>query len=231
METSALGSTAATALKQSDVDSRKLFETLDNFLLMLTTQLENQDPLEPLESSEFTSQIAELSSVEQAINTNKHLEQLVAMNQSSSNVVSYIGKLVEAEGGFSALQNGKATFAYELDYPASELTVSVTTATGQVVHSVLGDKAIGKHVFEWDGTDFNGNTLPDGTYGIIVNATGPDGNDVPHTTYSYGKVTGVNLSGDEPVLELSDTLELPISQVTSVKAPDVSTEPEDDDLF
>ena len=113
--------------------------SFDDFLKILVTQLENQDPLEPLEPQEFTDQLVAFTGVEQSISTNQNLEDLIALastNQFSS-AVGYIGKTIEADGATTVLENGSATWNYSLDALASSTTVSVVDSTGPAsVHDI-----------------------------------------------------------------------------------------------
>ena len=117
----ALTSTATALGGGSTSDSKaslsKLTEDLDNFLTLLTAQLQHQDPLEPLDTHEFTNQLVQFSSVEQSIQQNKNLESIIELNQNNMAIsaVSYIGKEVSATGQKNMLANGKATFS--LPYP------------------------------------------------------------------------------------------------------------------
>src|SRR5689334_12301051 len=97
-----------------------------NFLKLLTTQLQNQDPTNPLDTNQMTQQIAMLSQVEQQVNTNKNLEQLVTLMSSTqyNSIVSYIGKQIEAPGNAGALQNGHALFAYYLQGAADHTNIT-----------------------------------------------------------------------------------------------------------
>ena len=147
----ALSSTANALAGGSTSDSRaalsKLTSDLDNFLTILTAQLQHQDPLEPLDTHEFTNQLVQFSSVEQAIQQNKNLESIIELNQNNMAIsaVSYIGKEVSAAGKSNMLVNGKATFSYTLPEAAQAGTISITNQAGDVVFFGQAERTPGTH--------------------------------------------------------------------------------------
>ena len=149
----ALTSTATALAGGSTSDSKaslsKLTEDLDNFLTLLTAQLQHQDPLEPLDTHEFTNQLVQFSSVEQSIQQNKNLESIIELNQNNMAIsaVSYIGKEVSATGQKNMLANGKATFSYTLPEAAQAGTISITNQAGDVVFFGKAEKTAGTHEF------------------------------------------------------------------------------------
>jgi len=114
----------AVAGTQSADDQARLEEDLNQFLTLLVTQLENQDPLDPMDSTEFTSQLVQFASVEQQIKQNTNLEQLVGLQQNNqiSSMVNFIDKLVEVEGQSIPLEDGQAEFTYTL--PVNEICIN-----------------------------------------------------------------------------------------------------------
>lgn len=202
----------------------------DTFLMLLTTQLKHQDPLEPMDSSEFTSQLVQFATVEQAIATNENLEKMLEYQQGQqiNNAVSYIGRFVQAEGNSSLLRDGVATFTYELPEEAETVTVTITDEQGGVVFSGPAPKEKGKNDVLWDGTNsFNGTDMPDGTYHIAVKAKDADGQDIEATTHTTGFVTAARLEDGKVVLEIGD-IELPLDKVQAVRDP-MDFMPGDDD--
>ena len=169
----------ATALSgtapQSQADTARISvaDTFDNFLKLLTTQLQHQDPLEPMDSTEFTQQLVQFTNVEQNIATNKNLEQLVALMQSgqAASAVGYLGNIVEMRGSETHLDDGQATWRYELPGPAESVTLAITDATGRLVWTGAGQQSLGSHDFVWDGNDNAGNPLPEGSYALSITAT------------------------------------------------------------
>ncbi|MEQ8164573.1 MAG: flagellar hook capping FlgD N-terminal domain-containing protein, partial [Alphaproteobacteria bacterium] len=106
----------ASTSTQVESDRDRLSDTFDSFLTILTTQLQNQDPLEPLSSNEFTQQLVMFSQVEQTLNTNERLDDMLSLlgNNGLTNSISYLGKSVEIGGAKAALENGAAKWTYTL---------------------------------------------------------------------------------------------------------------------
>ncbi len=195
---------ANAVLSQSQKSKVGLAENFETFLTLLTTQLQNQDPLDPLDSGEFTSQLVQFTSVEQAINTNDNLEALLILTQAAStgNAVTYIGKSVTFKGDAAMLSAGQAQWQYNLESQATETTIVVSDDSGKVVYSQSGQVAPGEHDFVWDGSDNAGNALPDGLYTVQVSATDASGGNILVDTFVTGAVTGVDIVGLEPFLKV-----------------------------
>ena len=208
----------------SGVASAKLAENFDTFLQLLTAQLQNQDPLSPMESNEFVSQLVQFSAVEQAISTNQSLETLIDLqntNQATA-ALNYIGSVVEAAGAFGSLENEKAEFSYTLDEGAQSTLLVVQDEIGNVVYSTTGNNTTGKHNFVWNGADANGNQLPDGAYQISANARDADGVATSLATTAYGRVTGVESSAVGTLLTFG-SVKIPVGSVLSIREPDATT--------
>jgi flagellar basal-body rod modification protein FlgD len=201
----------------SITDSSSLADTFDTFLTLLTTQLQHQDPLNPMDTNEFTSQLVEFTNVEQAMLTNKKLDNLIAMqtDMQMNDAVGYIDKKVGADGIILMLQDGESTITYDLGANASKVSILVIDEQGKTVRTLEGETNFGHHEIVWDGLDENGNTLDDGLYGFLVTAIDADKKPVPLVQGTVGKVTGVKLSDGEVVLEIGD-LEIALSDVLTV---------------
>ena len=195
-----------------------LADTFDTFLALLTTQLKNQDPLDPMKSSEFTSQLVQFAGVEQSINTNKKLDQLVQLQTSSqlNSAVSFIGKTVEVISDLLLLKDGAAKVSYGLDRNAAQTIISITDQNGRAVRSVRGETDAGRHEFEWDGRDSNGLQVPDGVYGFSVVATDGDEETIETIAASFGRVTGVEVVDNAPRLNIG-ALGVPFDAVFAVR--------------
>ena len=182
----------------SDVASSTLAGTFDTFLALLTTQLQNQDPLDPMKSEQFTSQLVQFAGVEQSINTNKKLEQLIELQTSSqlNTAVSYIGRIVEVVADELLLDNGAAKISYGLDHNAETTIITIVDLNGNAVRTINGEIAAGRHEFDWDGRDADGNLLTDGVYGFNVVAVDGDDETVDTVSASLGRVTGVEIVDD-----------------------------------
>ena len=221
----ALSSTANALAGGSTSDSRaalsKLTSDLDNFLTILTAQLQHQDPLEPLDTHEFTNQLVQFSSVEQAIQQNKNLESIIELNQNNMAIsaVSYIGKEVSAAGKSNMLVNGKATFSYTLPEAAQAGTISITNQAGDVVFFGQAERTPGTHAFVWDGKSSSGVAQPDGQYQINVNAVNSDDQPISPSFGITGKVTGVEFDGSTAILN-NGTVPVSLNSITNINEPE-----------
>ena len=213
-------STATNTQGNAQTATSQLSENYDTFLTLLTTQLKNQDPLKPMDTNEFTSQLVQFSSVEQSIQTNKNLENLILMQKAAvtSDATGYIGREVSAISDTNNLTNGSATWNYALESTAAKTTLNITNSKGVLVYSADGDTAQGSHSFVWDGKDKNGNQLADGTYTMSVTAVDADNKTITPAVGIAGTVSGVTLSDDEPYLAVNGIL-LPLSNILTVKSP------------
>jgi len=207
----------STAAASQSAAQKTLAGNFDTFLTLLTTQLQNQDPLNPMDSNQFTQQLVEFSQVEQQINTNDNLKTLISLGQgrSNSDAVGYLGRAVTVTNGKGALQNGSATWNYVLGATAANSTITITNGAGRVVYTGNGETAAGQHSFTWNGQDQAGNQLPDGTYQMTLNATDSSGSVVQSAIATSGLVTEVVLTGSDPVLMLGSR-PVTLSEVTSV---------------
>lgn len=204
---------------QAETARKNISDNFDQFLLLLTTQLQNQDPTEPLDTNQFTQQLVQFSSVEQQVSTNKNLEKLLAATQTNqlNNAVSYIGKSVEAQGNQGMLQGNQAEFAYDLPPGVSNVKISISNADKRVVFSGDGSKKTGKNVVIWDGVNsFTGKREAEGAYTISISAKDAKGDEVKTTTYSTGRVTSVEMKSGALTLNIG-TLGIPIDKVISVR--------------
>ncbi len=201
----------------SGVASLSLGETFDTFLALLTSQLQNQDPLDPLDSNQFTEQLVQFSGVEQSINTNNKLDQLIALQSGNqiNSAVSYIGKTVEVIGDQLWLEDGAAAISYGLDGNAAETVITIVDETGTTVRTFTGETAAGRHELVWDGRDSTGDPLPEGVYGFTVTAVDSDQNTVATLTGSTGRVTGIEIVDGLITLKIGD-LGVPVDRIFAV---------------
>jgi flagellar basal-body rod modification protein FlgD len=219
MSTSAVTNTSSTSGGTSAA-RQALGSDLQNFLKLLTTQLQNQDPTAPIDTNQMTQQIAMLSQVEQQINTNQNLEQLISMYTSAQvgTAVSYIGKQIDAEGNKSALQNGQANFVYDLESKATTVTVSVLDSTGSVIYSANSNQINqGRNEIGWDGRTTSGSDAPDGVYSFKVIAKDATGKEIKATTYTTGLVSSVDTQNGVTSLSLGQGLSVDLNKVKSIR--------------
>lgn len=177
--------------------STAIADDFDTFLTLLTTQLQNQNPLEPLDTNQFTQQLVQFSEVEQAIKQNQNLESLMQLQAANAitNTVSYIGKTVELTGTSQPLENGEASWPIEAAADASNSIFTVSDSDGNIVYTETRAITQGKSAFTWNGKTSSGTDAPDGNYTLKVSATNSDGLGVNVDIASSGIVEGVDMSG------------------------------------
>ena len=183
---------------------------MDQFLNLFIAQLKNQDPLNPMDSTEFTAQLAQYSSVEQLYGMNSKLTDientLSSQNQQGDNL-GYIGKTVKADDNSMIVDNGTVqTGSYSIDGSAN-VTIDVYDSQGQRVRTLYpGIEDKGEHEVNWDGRDDAGNMVGDGTYTFEITARDENGLIVPSNTYISGEVTGITYKNAQPYLMIGDKL-------------------------
>lgn len=197
---------SATAASQSAAATSrsKLSANFDTFLKLLTEQLKNQDPTDPMDTAEFTQQLVQYSQVEQQIETNSNFEALIGLQKTSaaSAALGYLGKTVVTKGDLASLESGSAQWGYQLPANSPDTQLIVSDSRGRVVRTVAGERGAGAHTFAWDGKGQNGQTLPDGVYRLEVKAKGADDKNMAVPITSTGVVAETDLSGTDPVLKI-----------------------------
>lgn len=215
------GYVSSTANASSTADASKtLSADMNTFLKLLTTQLKYQDPLDPTDTSEFTSQLVQYSNVEQAIQTNEKLDKLLAMNNNNlgAQAVSYIGKVAQVLGDVMPLEDGQAQATYTLDKDVSNAVVMVKDSNGEIVYTENAGTSAGTHIFKWDGKDKNGNQLADGAYQISVNTTVANGETAASViTTILGKVTGVASDSNGVYIGLGDSVTANLNDILTIR--------------
>lgn len=184
---------AATGTGKAAASGKSLAQNFDTFLTMLTTQLKHQDPLSPMDSTQFTNQLVQFAGVEQQINANSNLEKLIGATNlnTKSQAISYIGHTIEADTPALPLQGGKAAFSATLGGEAVTASVVIKDASGKVIANLPMKKTTDRQEMTWDGKDSNGNKVDDGLYTAAVSALDADGKTVEGAITVYGKVTDV----------------------------------------
>lgn len=190
-----LSVTGITASAQKTQDqSIKLTKDFSQFLTLLTTQLQNQDPLAPMDSTEFTNQLVQFSQVEQSINTNKKLDDLLSLQLGgvSSIALGYVGmdvNYISAEMNYDGAK--PVDINYSLPSEATTLKMSIYDETGRLVRTINAPKSVGPQKVQWDGKDTEGNQLASGTYGVKVDALDKDNKSMTISTVVSGNVRGI----------------------------------------
>jgi flagellar basal-body rod modification protein FlgD len=211
---------ASQSSSSTDTAIEGLNETYDNFLLLLTKQLQNQDPLNPMDTAQFTQQLIGFSQVEQQIASNKSLEKLIGL-QSATNAfgaVAFIGNEVAVDSDHVSLKDGKAKFQYEIDHTASQALLSVYDSRGQVVLVQEANKGIGSYNVDWNGKDAFGNQLPDGEYRVAVSYADDQGKTYSANITSFGIVDSTEIADGEVKLFVG-TVGFSIDKILKVTKP------------
>lgn len=212
-------SSATTGTAASRSAGNKLADTFDNFLQLLTKQLEKQDPLSPMDATQFTSQLVQFSTVEQAINTNSKLDRLIEVISSSAqtSALQYIDSTVELDTRVGYLgDRGEASFAYSLPSAAAGVRIKVLDADGNTVRETVGNRAAGANGFAWDGNGSDGAREPAGIYRIEVTALDAAGEPLAVEAATSGLVGGVATVDGRLMLTVGGTT-VPVEAVTSVR--------------
>lgn len=214
MTTSGVTSSApATAQSTNAQALTSLGSNLNDFLNLLMTQLQNQDPTQPLDTNQFTSQLVQFASVEQQINANTNLTSLIQLTQGGQMLQanSLIGKTVTAQSDTLALQNGHAQL--KLNPTASgPVNVTILSTQGVQLASAVVQASPGGTAWSWNGTTSSGQSLPNGAY--KVTATDANGSAVPFDV--IGTVTGVQQSGTGVMANLGGGLQVSLASIQSM---------------
>lgn len=220
----AISAVASNAALASTKASKGLADNFDTFLVLLTTQLKNQDPLSPMDSTEFTNQLVQFSSVEQEIQANKNLESLIALisANSSNSALGYLGREVSVESNQTNLKGGAAQWTYETAPTSTASSLVIKNEAGRTILSKAGEFGEGPHSFTWDGKDSNGILQPDGVYTISLNAFDKDAKTVASKVFTSGIVEGVESLNGSPVLVIGG-VKASVDKVISVTVPVAKT--------
>lgn len=200
--------TAATANGAAGADAKKLAEDFDDFLTLLTTQLQNQDPLDPMDSGEFTNQLVAFTGVEQQIQTNQNLELLANLTrlQNLASSGSYLGSDALAFRDTGDHDGSGIKWQYQNTAVTDSLTLEVHDSEGNVVYSEVGETGLGFHEFNWNGLDSTGVLAADGDYTLNIVAKNEDGNELSPNVFVQETITAVDTSGFEPLFTIGPNL-------------------------
>lgn len=218
MEINQTGLLSAGSVSNAVKSSATLAQNFDNFLILLTTQLQHQDPLAPMESTEFTSQLVQFASVEQQVTQNQQLEDLIALQRRNQavNAVTFLGTEIEAFGNQALLDGGNMTIGYTLLPDTDSVTISILDDQDREVRSFEGDTDPGKHTLVWDGINDQGLPAPDGAYTILVTARNADGDPMDSATSINGTVSAVIAEDGVIVLKMGE-ISVPLDRVVGVR--------------
>lgn len=194
--------TVLTQQQKTNAASGKLAEDFSQFLTLLTIQLQNQDPLSPMDTTEFTNQLVAFSGVEQQINTNQKLDSLVAMQlgDALSGAQSYVGKNVSYVSTEFEFTGVPSDIKYSMPLAAASSKIDILDESGEVVYSVNGDKTAGAHDFTWTGTTKTGAKAAAGTYEFRVTAFDENDEKIEVTSVVNGRVRGTEVQNGQVFL-------------------------------
>jgi flagellar basal-body rod modification protein FlgD len=215
------GTTATSSSSSNSSLSSSTGSTLagnfQTFLQLLTTQLQNQNPLDPLDTNQFTQQLVQFAGVEQQLKTNDQLTQLVSLQQTTqaTQALGFVGKTAVVDGNTAALSNSSAT--WELNIPSSSaVTVTIANSKGQTVFTGNYSASAGNNQpFTWNGQGNDGTQWPDGRYTMTATAADSSGNPVAISTQVGGTVSSVDLTQTPPLLTINGQT-YTVSQVKSI---------------
>jgi flagellar basal-body rod modification protein FlgD len=200
----AAASTASSASGISSVvDKNTIAGNFNTFLQLLTTQLKNQNPLDPLDTNQFTQQLVQFAQVEQQLKQNEQLATLVSLEKTAqaTTALAYVGTTVAVDGQTAALSGGQATWSFTAPKPVTA-TITIKSATGQAAYSGSYTINPGQQNFVWDGRDSSGVLWPDGNYTLSVTAKDASGQTVSISSEVQGVVDSVDLTQNPPVLSI-----------------------------
>ena len=209
--------TSSSGSSMSSTTGATLAGNFQTFLTLLTTQLQNQNPLSPLDTNQFTQQLVQFASVEQQLKTNDSLTALVSLQQTaqSTQALGFVGKTATVDGSTAAMTNGSAT--WKLSVPTnSNVSISITNSSGQTVYSnSYAVNAGSNQAFTWDGKGNDGTQWPDGQYKLTATAADSAGNSVAVSTQIQGVVDSVDLTKSPPLLSINGQ-SYTVSQIKSI---------------
>ncbi len=201
---STTAATSAVATSGTINSNAMIADNYQTFLTLLTTQLKNQNPLDPLDTNQFTQQLVQFAQVEQQMKSNDALTTLVSIekNAQSTAALAYVGATVVVDGSNAQLSNSSATWTLNVSKP-STATVTITDSTGQTAYTGTFAVNPGNQNFVWDGRGNDGKLWPDGNYKLTATAVDANKQSVAISTEVQAVVDSVDLTQDPPVLSIN----------------------------
>jgi flagellar basal-body rod modification protein FlgD len=202
--TSSVTSATTGAASAAGLAKNGIADNFQSFLTLLTTQLKNQNPLDPLDTNQFTQQLVQFAQVEQQLKSNDQLATLVSLQKTAqaSAALEFVGQKVGVDGATAPLKNGVATWSLSAPKPATA-TINIKSATGQTVYSGSYSVSAGRQPFIWDGKDASGLQWPDGNYTLAITAKDATGQPVAIPTEIEAPVDSADLTQTPPLLSIA----------------------------
>jgi len=204
INTTAPGASTSDTTSQLNLNSQ-IAGNFTEFLQLLTTQLQNQNPLDPLDTNQFTQQLVQFASVEQEINMNTQLQTLVSLQQTAQDTqaLAFVGQTVTINSDTTSLASGgQAQWTYNPTSPATA-TFTVSDSTGKTVFTQTGTVQPGSQQFNWNGVGTDGQQNPPGNYTLKITATDTSGKSIAVPTTVTGVVNSVDLTKNPPLLNVN----------------------------
>ncbi|WP_456433519.1 flagellar hook assembly protein FlgD [Thermosulfuriphilus sp.] len=218
-KTAALNSVSQTTNNQPERVPKKVLDR-DDFMMLFITQLQYQDPMNPIQNNEMAQQLALFNQVDQLFGLNQKFEELVSLEKTRSDLglVSLLGQTVTAWASSVLVEEGKPLGGeIILEEPATSVKLRLLDSEGRLVRSLdLGALPAGEHELSWDGLDDHGNPVADGAYQIRVTALDATGEPVEAKTKTTGRITSVSLSEDGQSLGFNGLETKEIKDIISV---------------
>src|SRR5437588_5764901 len=215
--TTTLPASSSSTPSLSSTSGATLAGNFQSFLTLLTTQLKNQNPLDPLDTNQFTQQLVQFAGVEQQLRTNDQLSALLSLQQTaqSTQALTFVGKTAVVDGDTAALSHGLAT--WNLSVPTdSNVNIAITNSAGQTVFTNSYAVSAGSNqAFGWDGKNNDGSVLPDGQYKLTATAADSAGNSVAVSKQVQGVISSVDLTQSPPLLSINGQT-YTVSQIKSI---------------
>ncbi|MEA1937633.1 MAG: flagellar hook capping FlgD N-terminal domain-containing protein [Pseudomonadota bacterium] len=220
IETGAINAGVAGLAGKNATSQSKLSENFDNFLKLLTTQMQHQDPLQPMDSSEFTNQLVQYAGVEQQIASNQKLDDLIKVTSASVTqaALGYIGMDVHIRDDHFAYDGQPIDLTYSFDRPAKTAKLAVLNASNQVIRTFTGETSGGDHTLAWNGLDENGRQVPAGDYHLAIGVESPDGEPVKTAITVPGRVDGIATENEGIFLIVGENT-YPMDRIVSILEP------------
>lgn len=213
-----LANQSATDATSASTFKDKIAQQKNMFLNLLVKQLQYQDPLNPMENTEFTAQLAQFSQLESMADMSSNIELMTQFQNSmnSMQAASFIGKSVNASGNTINYTTGESTLDFNLEGSAATVTVTIYNSGGTAVRTMdMNNVQQGNVSWAWDGRNNNGEQLGAGTYYFGIKATDANGAAVKANTYANGTVTGVRFVGGTIYLQVGDK-EITLADITKI---------------
>ena len=195
---------SGSSASSSTGNAPEIASNFTEFLQLLTTQLQNQDPLSPMDTNQFTQQLVMFAQVEQQLKSNDSLSTLVTLQQSAqaTQALALVGATVVVNGSTENLSNGQATWTLNATKPAAA-TITITDSSGRTAYTGKFTVNSGSQTFTWDGHGNDGTLWPDGAYTLTAVGTDASGQSTAISTQVQAKVSSVDLTQTPPALSIN----------------------------